>query len=68
MHVIAASMKMTATQQDRDNAEGCCRTGDAREQAGVDPRIHHEANRAACRDPRPPAPPVMQRDELGNMR
>jgi hypothetical protein len=55
-------------QQDRDNAQGCCGTGDAPERAGVDPRVHRQANRAACRDPRPPAPPVMQRDELGNIR
>jgi len=53
---------------DRDNAEGFRRPGNDLEQVDVDSRVHREANDAACRHPGPPAPPVMQPDELGNFR
>jgi hypothetical protein len=54
--------------EDRNNAEGSRCPGEVPEQVYADPPVHGEANHAAYRHPGPPAPPVMQPDELGDIR
>jgi hypothetical protein len=55
---------------DRDRAfcRHRLRPGEVLEQVDVDPRACHEANHAAYRHPGPPAPPVVEPDELGHIR
>src|SRR5215472_15817014 len=54
--------------EERDNAESCRRPAEAREPMYVDRRVHREADHAARRRPGPPAPPVMQPHEPGDIR